>query len=117
MSKFFKVKKASYEMTVKIPAEEYTEILQLLWNNMNWDDEMKQSLFPKLIDFVNSVGYDEIESPKNLLNRYINNADIISREDDFQPGDPKYDEYEGNWEEFCSNEALLFNDKYACMQF
>ncbi len=117
MSKFFKVKKAADQRTVTMSVDEYVEILQMLWNNMNWEDEMKQSLFPKLIDFVINVDYGNNESPKTLLNHYINRADIISREDDFQPGDPKYDEYEGNWEEFCSNEALLFNDKYACMQF
>lgn len=113
----WKIKKASDERTVTMSVDEYVEILQMLWNNMNWNDEFKQSLFPKLIDFVINVDYGNNESPKKMLDRYINYAEIITKEDDFQPGDSKFEEYNGNWEEYCNNEAVFYNDKYACLSF
>jgi len=117
MSKFFKVKsskqiKSGNEVNVKMNLDEYVELLKMIYNSRFSDiDEVKQSLFPKLTEFIHEAGYDNIESPQEMIDRYINRADVHYRSE-FEPN-----ETYNTWEEYCSDNAILWNDEYAIISF
>ena len=76
---------------------------------------------------------DNVTSPSIFVDNYLINGEFVSKEDDLQMWlDCEYDdlsdddkecyeceeEYiEQKWQEYCSENALLYNDDYACLSF
>ncbi len=111
MSKWTIKKVAANTVNVEMDLDEYVELLKIIWNSKNDKNEAQISLFPKLIEFIHEAGYDNIESPQKMIDNYINRA-VVHDKSEFEPN-----ETYSTWEEYCSENALLWNDEYAIIQF
>lgn len=104
-------KVAANTVNVKMDLDEYVELLEIIWNSKNDKNEVQISLFPKLIEFLYEVPYSELHSPKTMIDRFNNQAEVKYKSE-FEPNET----YE-TWEEYCSDNAVIYNDEYAIIEF
>lgn len=93
--------------TVKIDIDVYIDMLYDRYNNVpdNWKNEATDSLFEDLIEMIKDCPPSSQNSdPKYIIDNYCINGCFKSKED--------YSDEE--WEEL---DALLKNEKYACLRF
>lgn len=95
--------------TVEIDMDIYLDMLQDRFNEVQdiWGDEASRSLFPQLLDLIEETGVNAaFSSPKQIVDNYVVNGDFRYRAD-YSPED---------WESIC-DEALIYNNRHALMQF
>ena len=97
-------------------------------------DNVKDLWGGEALDMVEECGIgDNVTSPSTFVDNYLINGEFVSKEDDLQYWlDCEYDdlsdddkecyeceaEYiEQKWGEYCSENAMLYNDEYACLSF
>lgn len=117
-------KKAADEITITISMDTYLKILEkeLAEANDRWGKEASKSLTPYLLQLIEDVGgLGQNNDPDYIADNFVVNGEFISKEDDFIPENGgyhnEYEQYNGNWEEFCSDNALVYNDEYCCLRF
>ena len=99
-----------------------------------WGDEAAQQLWEQALAMVEECGIgDNVTHPSIFVDNYLINGEFVSKEDDKQHWlDSEYEtlseddkeryeceaEYiEQKWQEYCENNACLYNDNYACLGF
>ena len=99
-----------------------------------WGGEAANQLWEQALNMVEECGIgDNVTSPSIFVDNYLINGEFVSKEDDTQWWlDCEYDdlsdddkecyeceeEYiEQKWQEYCSENAMLYNDEYACLSF
>ena len=99
-----------------------------------WGSEASHQLWEQALNMVEECGIgDNVTSPSIFVDNYLINGEFVSKEDDLQYwidcecGDLSEDdkecyeceeEYiEQKWQEYCSENAMLYNDDYACLSF
>ena len=106
--KQFVTKKASIMVKMELPLANYMEMLK------DRAKEIGRSLYlaDELEDYLSN--FDTVPEPIYLVDNYLINGEFIEREGEF--GDSEwYDVYDGDWNKFCENEALFYNDEEACL--
>ena len=112
------------------------DALQARYNNVKdlWGGEAAKQLWEQALGMVEECGLgDNVTSPSIFVDNYLINGEFVSKEDDLQWWlDCEYDylsdydkeyyeceaEYiEQKWQEYCSKNAMLYNDEYACLSF
>ena len=104
----------------EIPMYIYISLLDDRYNfvrdKFGWGDSATDSLWPALIEYIEELGVPaENADPKYIVDNYCVNGNFISRED-FDADPDSYLYYGNTWQDICDN-ALIYNDEYACMQF
>ena len=91
-------------------------------------------LWEQALQMVEECGIsDNVTSPSIFVDNYLINGEFVSKEDDVKWWlDCEYEnlsdydkefyeceaEYiEQKWQEYCSENAMLYNDEYACLSF
>ena len=99
-----------------------------------WGGEAAHQLWEQALGMVEECGIgDNVTNPSIFVDNYLINGEFVSKEDDLQRWlDCEYDdlseddkecyeceaEYiEQKWQEYCSKNAMLYNDEYACLSF
>ena len=116
--------------TIEVNANFVTEALQARYDEVKelWACEASSSLWDQALDIVAECGLGEhVTSPSIFVDNYLVNGEFVSREDlrdcesrgiiitcDDENGDFVSDE---DWDHFCENNAMLFNDQFACLKF
>lgn len=106
----------------------------------SWSNEASRSLWEQALDLVEECGLGErITSPSAFVDNYLVNGEFVSKESDKEDWlddtswdidrealvdysddeirehlDNTLDEY---WQEYCQDNALIYNDEYACLRF
>ena len=112
------------------------DALQARYNNVkdSRGGEASQELWEQALDMVSECGIgDNVTSPSIFVDNYLINGEFVSKEDDKQfwldceyetlsDGDKEYYECEAEyieqkWDGYVTNNAILYNDNYACLGF
>ena len=112
------------------------DALQARYDNVKelWGGEAAHQLWEQALNTVEECGIGEdTNSPSVFVDNYLINGEFVSKEDDLQWWlECEYDdlsdydkefyeceaEYiEQKWQEYCSENAMLYNDEYACLGF
>lgn len=111
--------------TIEVNAKFVTEALQARYDEVEnlWGCDASESLWDQALDMVAECGLaSHVTSPCIFVDNYLINGDFVSKIEDVdrwldsnQPnGENDLDEA---WQEYCENNAILFNDEYACLSF
>ena len=122
--------------TFNISLDFIIDALQARYDNVKelWGGEASHQLWEQALNMVEEYGVgDNVTSPSIFVDNYLINGEFVSKEDDLQWWlDCEYDdlsdddktyyeceaEYiEQKWQEYCSENAMLYNDEYACLSF
>ena len=111
--------------TIEVNANFVTEALQARYDDVKnlWGCEAAHDLFDQALDIVAECGLGEhVTSPNVFVDNYLINGEFVSKiadveywlDSDQPNGEKDLDEA---WQEYCENNAILFNDEYACLRF
>ena len=122
--------------TFNVSLDFIIDALQARYDNVKdlWGGEASHQLWEQALSMVEECGIcDNVTSPSIFVDNYLINGEFVSKEDDLQWWlDCEYDdlseddkecydseeEYtEQKWQEYCSENAMLYNDEYACLSF
>ena len=122
--------------TFEVPIQFIIDALQARYDNVKdlWGGDAARELWEQALDMVEECGIgDNVTSPSIFVDNYLINGEFVSKEDDKQywlggeyetlsEDDKEYYECEAEyieqeWQEYCSENAMLYNDKYACLGF
>ena len=122
--------------TFEVSIQFIIDALQARYDNLKdfKGGEAARELWEQALDMVEECGIgDNVTSPSIFVENYLINGEFVSKEDDTQQWlDCEYDdlsdddkehyeceaEYiEQKWQEHCSENAILYNDNYACLSF
>ena len=122
--------------TFEVSIQFIIDALQARYNNVKelWGGEAAHQLWEQALAMVEDCGIgDKVTSPSVIVDNYLLNGEFVSKEDDKQHWlDSEYDdlseddkeyyeceaEYiEQKWKGYCSKNAMLYNDNYACLSF
>ena len=99
-----------------------------------WGGDASKELWEQALAMVEECGIgDNVTSPSIFVDNYLINGEFVSKEDDKQrwldseyetlsEGDKQVYECEAEyieqkWQEHCSENAILYNDNYACLGY
>ena len=117
--------------TIEVNANFVTEALQARFDEVvdKWGCDASESLWDQALDMVADCGLGEhVTSPNIFVDNYFINGDFVSKTEDVAHwvsetsySDANYESCEitfnDAWQEYCENNAILFNDDYACLSF
>ena len=122
--------------TFNVSIQFIIDALQSRYDNVKelWGGDAAHQLWEQALNTVEECGIgDNVTSPSIFVDNYLINGEFVSKEDDLQWWlDCEYDdlsnddkefyeceeEYiEQKWQEYCSENAILYNDGYACLSF
>ena len=122
--------------TFNVSIEFITDALQSRYDNVKelWGGEASHQLWEQALQMVEECGIgDNVTSPSYFVDNYLINGEFVSKEDDknrwigceydnLSEDDKEHYEceveyVEQKWQEYCSENALLYNGYYACLSF
>lgn len=122
--------------TFNVSLDFIIDALQARYDNVKelWGGEAAHQLWEQALSVVEECGIgDNVTSPSIFVDNYLINGEFVSKEDDaphwldcdyddLSPSDKEFyeceEEYiEQKWKEYCSENAMLYNDEYACLSF
>lgn len=122
--------------TFEVSIQFIIDALQSRYDNVKelWGDDVAHELWEQALSMVEECGIgDNVTSPSIFVDNYLINGEFVSKEDDKQWWlNCEYDdlsdydkqvyeceaEYiEQKWQEYCSENAMLYNDEHACLSF
>lgn len=122
--------------TLNVSIEFIIDALQARYDNVSnlWGGDAAHELWEQALNMVEECGISaNVTSPSIFVDNYLINGEFVSKEDDLQywldceyddlsKDDKEYyeceEEYiEQKWQEYCSENAMLYNDEYACLGF
>ena len=111
--------------TIEVNANFVTEALQARYDEVEnkLGCDASESLWDQALDVVAECGLGEhVTSPSIFVDNYLINGEFVSKIADVeqwfdsnQPNGEK--DLDEAWDEYCENNAILFNDDYACLRF
>jgi hypothetical protein len=106
---------------INVPVEFVIDALDARYNDVKdqWGCEAAHELWEQALDLVKECGLG-CSSASEYVDNYLINGEFVSKEDVMYWRDETLEEYEDideAWEEFCQDNALIYNDEYACLQF
>ena len=122
--------------TFNVSIQFIIDALQARYDNVKdlWGGDASHELWEQALDMVEECGIgDNVTSPSIFVDNYLINGEFVSKEGDLQMWlDCEYDDLsdddkdcyeceedyiEQKWQEYCSENAMLYNDEYACLSF
>ena len=94
-----------------------------------WSNSASEALWEQALSLVEDAGLGNCSSPSAYVDNYLINGEFVSKYDACQNGyitkdHCEYDEDEEQWiatdeawNEYCQDNALIYNDEYACLHF
>ena len=103
------------EATVSIPMSDYIELLEERFKTapQDWHSEAADSLWPQYIELIEDAGPGQNAAPSYVVDNYLINGEFISKKDWAESYPESYKEYQGNWEQFCQDMAIIYNELYT----
>lgn len=110
-------KKASVQLNMEI--EDYIELLKNEYETSpeDWKTRGGKLLINELYDYMESYDGSKVEMPSIVIDNFLVNGSFCERSTDFTADGEwsnKFEEYKGNWDDFCENEAVIYNENAAC---
>lgn len=109
-------KKASVQLNLEI--EDYIELLKDRYESApaDWKTRGGKLLINELYEYMENYDGGKVEIPSIVIDNFLINGDIVERTEFTADGEAsnKFEKYNGNWEEFCEEETVIYNDNAAC---
>ena len=109
-------KKASVQLNLEI--DDYIELLKDRYESApaDWKTRGGKLLINELYEYMENYDGGKVEIPSIVIDNFLINGDIVERTEFTADGEAsnKFEKYNGNWEEFCEEEAVIYNDNAAC---
>ncbi|QVG64068.1 hypothetical protein Herod_00003 [Acinetobacter phage Herod] len=140
-NKLNKLKGKTMNNMINVPVEFVIDALQARYDDVkqHWGNDASEALWEQALDLVEECGLgSDITSPSAYVDNYLINGEFISKEDNIEDwlhktshdgcfeqlnyeGD-EYDQwlddnFDNFWQEYCQDNALIYNDEYACLSF
>ena len=122
--------------TFEVSIQFIIDALQARYDNVKelWGGDAAHELWKQALSMVEECGIgDNVTSPSIFVDNYLINGEFVSKEDDknywldseyetLSECDKEYYECEAEyieqkWQEYCENNACLYNDDYVCLGF
>ena len=122
--------------TFEVSIQFIIDALQARYDNVKdlWGGDAAHELWEQALEMVEECGIgDNVTTPSIFVDNYLINGEFVSKEDDKQQWlgseyddlsevDKEYYECEAEyieqkWDEYVTNNAILYNDNYACLSF
>ena len=110
-------KKATVSLEMEI--DDYIELLknEYATSPEDWKTRGSKLLMNEFYEYMENFDGGKVEQPSIIMDNFLINGSFCERATDFTADGEwsnKFEEYKGNWEEFCENEAVLYNEDAAC---
>lgn len=109
-------KKAAVQLNLEI--DDYIELLKDRYESApaDWKTRGGRLLINELYEFMENYDGGKVEIPSIVIDNFLINGDIVERTEFTADGQSShlFEKYNGNWEEFCEEEAVIYNDNAAC---
>lgn len=114
---------------INVPVEFVIDALQARYDDVKdrWGNDASEALWEQALQLVEECGLGgNITSPSIYVDNYLINGEFISKEDNiedwigdtsFADVDPDDIDLDDAWQEYCQDNALIYNDEYACLSF
>ena len=110
---------------INAPVEFVIDALQARYDEVKdlWGCDASASLWEQALQLVAECGLGEnVTSPSIYVDNYLINGEFVSNIADVehwldsnQPNGAN--DLDEAWEEYCQDNAVIYNDEYACIQF
>ena len=110
-------KKATVSLEMEI--DDYIELLKKEYETSpaDWKTRGSRMLMNEFYEYMENFDGGKVEQPSIVMDNFLINGSFCERATDFTADGEwsnKFEEYKGNWDEFCENEAVLYNEDAAC---
>ncbi|MCM1260569.1 MAG: hypothetical protein NC222_06400 [Staphylococcus sp.] len=116
-TKLSSIKKTAGSVTIDI--EDYIDSLsERIDEAINrWGGEEHEELKEQFLDYCREV-FDgqQVPSVSVVADNWVVNGEFISKDEWAESYDKAFKQYEGNWEEFCQNEGIIYDDRFCCIR-
>ena len=116
---------------INVSVEFVIDALQARYDDVKelWGNDASEALWEQALQLVEECGLGEnITSPSIYVDNYLINGDFTSKRDDLEYwisetsySDTNYesceDTFNNAWDEYCQDNALIYNEDFACLQF
>lgn len=76
-----------------------------------WFSDASRSLKEQLFNMIEECGVGEESTPSIIIDNFLINGDFLDRS-----GDVKFKADE-EWQDYCNDNAIIYNEDYACLRF
>lgn len=124
---------------IEVNVDFVIDALEMRYNDIKdqWGGEAAHDLWEQALDLVKECGFS-CSSASEYVDNYLINGEFVSKEDDHEYwlNETSYkdckeqldldgdefdqwldDSFDSFWQEYCQDNALIYNDEYACLQF
>lgn len=110
-------KKATVSLEMEI--DDYIELLKNEYETSpeDWKTRGSRMLMNDFYEYMENFDGGKVKQPSEVMDNFLVNGSFCERATDFTADGEwsnKFKEYNGNWEEFCENEAVIYNEDAAC---
>lgn len=102
------------EQSVSIPMSTYIDLLQDRYNEVK-SSMGETSLWPEFLDFIEETGPGSNTSPSYVVDNFLVNGEFVYKDTWQNEYSEAYKRYQGNWQQFCNDEAVIYNDEEAAI--
>ena len=116
---------------IQVSSEFVIDALQARYDEVEnlWGCDASAALWEQALQLVEECGLGEnVTSPSIYVDNYLVNGDFTSKKNDVEYwisetsySDANYesceDTFNSAWNEYCQDNALIYNDDFACLQF
>ena len=116
---------------INVPVEFAIDALQARYDEVKelWGCDASAALWGQALQSVEECGLGEnVTSPSIYVDNYLVNGEFVSKKNDVaywisetSYSDTNYeaceDTFNTAWDEYCQDNALIYNDEHACIQF
>lgn len=114
---------------INVPVEFIIDALQARYDDVKdkWGNDASEALWDQALQLVEECGLgSNITSPSIYVDNYLINGDFVSKNADveywigstsFADVDPDDIDLDDAWNEYCQDNALIYNDEHACLSF
>lgn len=110
---------------INVPVEFVIDALQARYDDVKdrWGNDASEALWEQALQLVEECGLgSNITSPSIYVDNYLVNGDFVSKDSDVEywldSNQPNGDlDIDDAWQEYCQDNALIYNDEYACISF
>lgn len=105
-------------MQLNLEIDDYIGLLKDRYESApaDWKTRGCRLLINELYEYMENYDGGKVESPSIVIDNFLINGDIVEKTEFTADGEAsnKFEKYNGNWEEFCEEEAVIYNDNAAC---
>ena len=110
------IESASDGPDVTLSWDTYVDILddrRSFWSESDITDDV----WDLAIEYIKENGVPDDPDPKYIVDNLATNSEVVYKDTWKNDRSSDYAKYDGDWDKFCEDKAITFNDKVAVLNF